>query len=345
MPQVATLRDSRTPGQVGVGRKAAEAIVRPLLGGLVLLLTLIGLIGTAIKNPQPHDIQVGLVGPAPAIEQISGAFESKAPGAFQFTSYGSVDAARAAIDARSVDGVVVLGAADPRLIVAGAAGDAVTGVITGALTNTFRAQGQAVTVETVHPFASGDAHGLILFFVVLAVVISTLVAQALVGLRKDTGLGVRLVMVAVYGCLATLVGMGTAAWLADGYGSGFWTATGLVGLASAGIGAVVAGSAPLLGTAGVGLAALIVVLLDLVASGGPIGSQLLPDFYPWLAPAMPAGQMYSALRGALYFDNAGLGMPIAVLCAWLAGGLVLMVLGELVARRSRARVPQLDRAQ
>lgn len=345
MPQVATLRESRTPGQVGVGRKAAEAIVRPLLGGLVLLLTLIGLIGTAIKNPQPHDIQVGLVGPAPAIEQISGAFESKAPGAFKFTSYGSVDAAQAAIDARSVDGVVVLGAADPRLILAGAAGDAMTGVITGALTNAFRAQGRAVTVETVHPFASGDAHGLILFFVVLAVVISTLVAQALVGLRNDTGLGVRLVMVAVYGCLASLVGMGTAAWLADGYGSGFWTATGLVGLASAAIGAVVAGSARLLGTAGVGLAALIVVLLDLVASGGPIGSQLLPDFYRWLAPAMPAGQLYSALRGALYFDNAGLGMPIAVLCAWLAGGLVLMVLGELVARRSRARVPQLDRAQ
>ena len=106
-----------------------------------------------------------------------------------------------------------------------------------------------------------------------------------------------------------------------------------------------AGSARLLGTAGVGLAALIVVLLDLVASGGPIGSQLLPDFYRWLAPGMPAGQLYSALRGALYFDNAGLGMPIAVLCAWLAGGLVLMVLGELVARRSRARVPQLDRAR
>jgi hypothetical protein len=56
---------------------------------------------------------------------------------------------------------------------------------------------------------------------------------------------------------------------------------------------------------------------------------------------MPAGQLYSAVRGALYFDNAGLGMPIAVLTAWLAGGLVLMVLGELVARRSRKRAPRL----
>ncbi len=60
---------------------------------------------------------------------------------------------------------------------------------------------------------------------------------------------------------------------------------------------------------------------------------------------MPAGQLYSAARGALYLDNAGLGTPIAVLSAWLAGGLVLMVLGELVARRSPARVSRLDGAQ
>ena len=345
MAQVATLTDSRTHRQVGVGRQVAEAILRPLLAGLLLLLALIGLIGTAIKNPQPHGIQVGLVGPAPAVQQVSAAFDSKTPGAFRFTLYDSVDAARTAIDARSVDGVLVLGGGSPRLIVAGAAGDGVTGVITGALTNVFRAQGQPVTVDTVHPFASGDAHGLILFFVVLAVVISTLVAQALVGLRSDTGLRARLIALVVYACLCPLIGMGTAAWIADGYGSGFWTAAGLVGLASAAIGAVVAGSARLLGMIGVGLAALLVVLLDLVASGGPIGSQLLPDFYRWLAPGMPAGQVYSAVRGALYFDNAGLGMPIVVLSAWLAGGLVLMVLGELVARRSRVRASRLHTAQ
>jgi hypothetical protein len=336
MAQIATVSDRSTPAQPGIGRRAAEEVVRPLLGGLLLLVALIGLIGTAIKNPQPHDIRIGIVGPAPAVDQISGAFESNAPGAFRFTSYQSEDAARAALDARSVDGALVLGGGGPRVIVAGAAGDTVTGVITGALTNAFRAQGQAVTVETVRPFASGDPHGLILFFVVLAVVISTLVAQALVGLRAGVGLGGQLVMLAAYAVLAPLVGMGTAAWIAGGYGSGFWTAVGLIGLASAAIGAVVAGSARLLGAAGVGLAALLVVLLDLVASGGPIGSQLLPDFYRWPASAMPAGQLYSAVRGALYFDNAGLGTPTAVLSAWLAGGLVLMALGELVARR-RAR--------
>ena len=319
-------------------RSRAEAVVPPLLGGLLILVALIGLIGTAIKNPQPHDIRVGLVGPAPATQQISSAFASNAPGAFQFTSYASEDSARAAIDGRSVDGALVLGTGGPRLIVAGAAGDAVTGVIAGAYMNAFKAQGQTVAVETVHPFSSGDPHGLILFFVILAVLISTLVAQALVGLRGDAGFGFRLIMVAIYAVIAALVAMGMATWLAGDYGSGFWFATGLVALASAAVGAVVAGSARLVGAPGVALAGLVVVLLDLVSSGGPLGSQLLPDFYRWLAPGMPVSQLYSGMRGALYFNNAGIGTSVAVLSAWLAAGLILMVLGEMLTRRARQRV-------
>src|SRR3989454_8748243 len=124
-------------------RARAQTILAPLVGGLLILVALIGLIGTAIKNPQPHDIKVGLVGPTPAVEQISTAFATNAPGAFQFTTYASEDAARAAIDDRSVDGAIVIGpGGGPRLIVAGAAGDAGTGVISGAFTNVFKAQGE-----------------------------------------------------------------------------------------------------------------------------------------------------------------------------------------------------------
>ena len=320
-------------------RARAQTILGPLVGGLLILVALIGLIGTAIKNPQPHDIKVGLVGPTPALEQISTAFAANAPGAFQFTTYGSEDAARSAIDDRSVDGALVFGPdGGPRLIVAGAAGDAVTGVISGAFTNVFKAQGQTLTVETVHPFARVDPHGLILFFVVLAVVVSTLVAQAAFGLRSQSGFGLRLIMVVVYAVLAALVGMGMARWIAGDYGSGFWVATALVALGSAAVGAVVAGSARLLGAPGVVLAAIIVVLLDLVSSGGPLGSNLLPDFYRWLAPGMPVAQLYSAMRSALYFDNGGIVFPIAVLGAWLAGGIVLMVLAELIRSRSHPRL-------
>jgi hypothetical protein len=306
-------------------------LVPPIVGGLLIVVVFIGLIGTAIRSPQPHDIPVGLVGPAPAVQQMTSAFGTNAPGAFQFTTYASEQDARAALDDRSMDGVLVLGSGT--LIVAGAEGDGATGVITAAFTNAFKAQGNALTVETVHPFPSGDAHGLILFFVVVATLISTLASQAILfATVKVLGLGLRLGFIAVYGVLVGLTAMGMATWIAGGYGDGFWLAAGLVALASMALGAVIGGLVRFLGAPGIGLAAL-VMLLSLVSSGGPVGSQLLPDFYRALAPWTIAAQVYSALRGALFFGGAALAGPIAVMAAWLVVGLALILLGGLAAGR------------
>src|ERR1700704_530856 len=109
-------------------RQRMEVLLPPVIGGLLLLIALLGLIGTAIRDPKPHDIPVGLFGPAPAVQQISTAFGTNAPGAFQFTTYGSEADARAALDARTVDGVLVLGS-PPRLIVAGAGGGVAASVV------------------------------------------------------------------------------------------------------------------------------------------------------------------------------------------------------------------------
>jgi hypothetical protein len=314
-----------------------EKLARPLLGGLVLLVALIGLIGSAINDPRPHDIPVGLVGPDAAVQKLTSAFASAAPGAFHFMSYPTEEAGRAALDSRSVDGLLLLGPAGSRLIVAGAAGDGVTGVMTTAFTNVFHAQGGELKVDTVHPFASGDAHGLILFFVVVAIVIATLASQVLVGIgRGSAGFATRLGVAMVFAGLAAPIGMGTAAWIAGGFGSGFWQATALVGLASVAVGSVVAGCVRLLGAPGLALAVLVVVLLDLVCSGGPIGPRFLPDFYRWLAVGMPAGQLYDGLRGSLYFGGAAAGEAVLVLLAWLAGGLLLLLLGDVAYRRAYA---------
>src|SRR5438309_5107260 len=126
-------------------QRRLEPFLPPLVVGLLIVIVLIGLIGTAIKNPQPHDIPVGLVGPAQATQQISQSFATAAPGAFHFTTYASEQEARAAIDARTVDGALIVGSPTPRLIVAGAAGDAATGVMTAAFTNAFKAQGTTLT--------------------------------------------------------------------------------------------------------------------------------------------------------------------------------------------------------
>jgi hypothetical protein len=314
-------------------RESAEALVAPVVAGLLLLVTLLGLIGTAIRDPKPHDIAVGIVGPAPAVAQLTGAFANKAPGTFDFTTYSSEADARSAIDSRAIDGALLLGQ-PPKLIVAGAAGDTSVGVITAAFTQAFAAQNVAVQVETVHPYASGDAHGLILFFVIVAVIISTFVAQAvLYTLGGTAGAGPRVVVAAAYAVVSSLTAMGIASWIAGGFGGDFWTATAIVMLASAAVGTVVAGFARLMGRAGIALGVLVVILLDLVSSGGPGGSQILPDFYRALSPWMPAPQLFGALRGALYFNDAGLTTPLIVLAGWLVAGLLLIGLGGLVAAR------------
>src|SRR5689334_23279802 len=104
-------------------RETAQRFVAPIVAGLLLLVTLLGLIGTAIRDPKPHDIPVALVGPAQATAQLAAGFATNAPGTFTFTNYSSEQDARAAIDSRAIDGALIPGQ-PPRLIVAGAAGDA-----------------------------------------------------------------------------------------------------------------------------------------------------------------------------------------------------------------------------
>jgi len=318
-------------------RPAIESLMAPIVGGLLVMLLLLGLIGTAIRDPRPHDIPVGVVGPAPAVQQITGAFGAKAPGTFAFMTYDSEDSARAALDARDVDGVLVLGAGAPRLLVAGAAGDGISAAIMGAFSAVFAAQGVQLTVAVTHPFASGDAHGLILFFLVLATLISTLVATILLFVRgRALGVAAWVGVLAGWSIVSGVAGVGAAAWIVGGYDLTAAVAMmGLIALASFAVGAFIAGCARLLGPPGFGLAALIVVLLDLVSSGGPVGSSFLPDFYRWLAPWMPAGELFGALRGVLYFDGAGVTAPIVVMAGWAVVGLVLLAAAAFMPGRSR----------
>ena len=155
----------------------------------------------------------------------------------------------------------------------------------------------------------------------------------------------QLLMVLLFALLAAPVALGMATWIAGDYGSGIWVAGAFVALASAAVGAVVVGAARVLGGVGIGLAALVAVLLNLVSSGGPLGSEFLPDVYRWIAPGMPARQLYAALRDALYFNNGGLATPALVLGIWLGAGVVLMLVGQLLSRRPRTEVARLAAAR
>jgi hypothetical protein len=305
-----------------MNRTIVERTARPIVAGLLILLALVAVLGSAIREPRPHDIPVGVTGPQAVIASITAGFAQAAPGAFSFTTYASDTDARAALERRDVVASLIVGQAGPRLVVAGAAGDAVTGAVTAAFTSAFNAQGTELAVETVHPFPAGDPHGIVLFFLVLATLIASVAVGALSVLpapgRPWSG---QVATVAAYALCAGILGVGAAAWLANGLGDGVWMAMGIVGLLALAIGSATVALARVLGVAGVALGAFVVILLDIVSSGGPLGSTFLPDAYRALAPWLPVGPAYDALRGALAYGGQGLAGSAVVLLAWAAAGI------------------------
>ena len=114
---------------------------------------------------------------------------------------------------------------------------------------------------------------------------------------------------------------------------------GLLALCALAIGTVTGGLARIFGPAGIGIAGLVVVLLDLITSGGPAGQNFLPDAYRALSPWMPAGELFSGLRGVLYFGGAGTAAPVALMLAYFVVGVLLMLIGSGVRRIVRRSAP------
>jgi hypothetical protein len=322
-------------------RQKMEQYARPVVGGLVILVTLIVLFGSAIRDPRPHDVPVGLVAPPPMVDQLTQGFAQNAPGAFAFTTYATEADALSAIDQRDVVAVLITGQASPKLVIAGAAGDAVAGGVTAAFTAVFEQQGQALTVQVVHPFGVGDAHGIILFFLLLATVMTSVIAGALAvfGAPAARWTAVTAVVI-VYAICAGIVGALTASWIANDYGDSILALMALLAVVSVAIGLVIAACARLAGPAGVGLGVLVVVLIGLISSGGPLGSAFMPDAYRLVGSWLPIEPAYSALRSALYFGGAGLTSPLLVLGAWIVIGLVGVAASGMVApARTRTALP------
>ncbi|MEW5989736.1 MAG: hypothetical protein AB1736_00125 [Chloroflexota bacterium] len=323
-----------------MGRQELERWVRPIVAGLAVLVTLLLVVGAAIRDPRPHDIPVGVSGPPAAIDPIVAGFGQNAPGTFAFTTYGSESDALAAIDEREIVGALIVGQTGPRLVVASGAGDAVTGAVSGAFSSAFAAQGAELAVETVNPLPAGDAHGIVLFFLVLATAIGSIVAGAAATLgRPGRGWGEHTLVLAGYAVLAGIVGVATAAWLADGYGDGVWAAMAVAMLLALAVSLVVGAAARWLGASGVALAAAIVVLLGLVSSGGPLGSAFLPDAYRAIAPWLPVGPAVEAMRSALAFESAAVLGPVGVLVGWAAIGLIGLAAADVAGRRAVAERP------
>ncbi|MFM9554332.1 MULTISPECIES: ABC transporter permease [Streptomyces] len=322
------------PGHsVPPGRRMIAVIV------LVPLVAALALWAFAWPNARtaPRDLPLGVAGPTAAVTQVEQQLKQR-DGAFEIHRYADEAAARDAIEERTVYGAVVVTPAGPKLLTASAASPMVAQLLQQAVTQQAAEEGVRVATTDVVASPANDPRGSAFGSSVLPLALAGTASGALVtllGLRRGRAVG------ALVGA-AVLVGT-AAATLADSWlgvlGGHWWAEAGVLSLATLAVGATVAGLASLLGRAGLGLGALLIVFLGNPFAGASSAPQMLPEPVGALGQLLPPGAGASLLKSVSFFDGAGALVPALVLTAWATLGLTAILLGTLRERRTHPTGP------
>uniref|UniRef100_A0AAU2W0E0 ABC transporter permease n=1 Tax=Streptomyces sp. NBC_00008 TaxID=2903610 RepID=A0AAU2W0E0_9ACTN len=272
----------------------------------------------------PRDLPVGVIGSGPAADQLQNRLEAR-DGAFEIHRYDSGAAARTAIEHRTVYGAVAVTARGPELLTASAASPVVAQLLHDAVA-AQAPDGAAVPVTDVVAAPAADPRGSVLGSSILPLAIAgvaTGAAVTLLGLRGGRAAAALLGVAALAGMVAAAL---TDSWLGVLTGD-WWSEAGAFGLTVLAIGATVAGLAALIGTAGVGLGSLVMVLVGNPFSGVTSAPELLPRPIGAIGQWLPPGAGGSLLRSVAFFDGNAVGLPLLALSLWAVLGLVAALVG------------------
>ncbi|MEV6110689.1 ABC transporter permease [Streptomyces sp. NPDC051940] len=308
---------------------------RSMIAVILLLPVVIALALWAFTWPSarlaPRDLPVGVAGPANATAQLEKQFAAR-DGAFEVTAYEDESAARTAIQERDIYGAVVATPDGPKVLTASAASPTVAQLLTAAVQEQAGPDAGRVAVDDVVAAPAADPRGAALNSSVLPLALAGVAAGALVTL---TGLRGRRAIAALLGgtALVGLVAAGLAhSWLGIVDGN-WWAEAGAFALTALAGGAGVAGFAALLGTRGIGVGALFVVLLGNPFSGVTSAPELLPEPAGLIGQWLPPGAGGTLLRSVAFFDGNAIAAPLVTLGVWVAVGLTMVGLGAARAKR------------
>lgn len=311
--------------------KATQRVVAVGVGAALLQAVMLIAFAWPAVNSEPRDLPLAVAGPqAPAVvEQLN----ARAPGTFEIAPYADEPAARQAIADREVYGAIITGGGPPRVLNASGAGSAVAQALNGLAQQLSGTP--AVQAEDVVPAAPEDSRGAGFAAIALPLVMSGIAAGVLLTLVLPSAigrLGGALSFAVISGLLSMAIVQGWLSILPGNYLL-LAAAAGLVSFAVAG---TVTGTATALGRAGLGLAALVMLLIGNPLSGATSAPELLPQPLGALGQLLPPGASASVLRSVAFFDGAGVGRPLLVVSAWAGLAVVLLAIGVVRARSSRS---------
>jgi hypothetical protein len=318
--------------------------VAAAVAGLTLLLSvLLTAFAWPAANSEPHEVPFALAAPGPVAAKVEqGLAAGLGAEAFDVRRVADRTRAVAAIEDREVYGALVVGPQGAEMLTASAASPAVAQIL-GQVAARLPADLSVapsvspVPVTDVVPLPADDPRGAGLAAGSLPLVLGGIAAAAVLTLRVR-GTGRRL-----SGVLGFAVAGGLAMtailqfWLGSLDGD-YWTTSAVVALAVGATATVILALERLLGVAGLGLGAAVMMLLGNPLSGLTSAPELLPAGWGTLGQMLPPGAAATALRSVAFFDGAGMQPALVVLGCWLAFGLVLFAVP--VRRGERLRVAE-----
>lgn len=305
-------------------------IVGIVLGVAALLALVVTAFAWPVVNSGPRDVPLAVTAPAPVAQALTQQLATVAgEDAFEVTVVPDRAAAEAAVRDRQAYGAIVVGGGvdgmSGEVLTASGASPAIAQVLAQIAANAPEQAGGPFPVTDLAPLPQEDPRGAGLGSAVLPLVIAGIASGAASGLAVR-GRGRQLATMTGVAIVGGLVLAGVVqVWLGALPGS-YWANAGVLSLGIAAVGALALGLVRLLGAPGIGLTALVMVLLGSTLSGAQSAPEMLPAGWGALGQLLPPGAAGTALRSVAWFEGAGSGSAFLVLACWVAAGLALTVL-------------------
>lgn len=280
-------------------------------------------------NIAPRDLPIAVSGPQAAM--VADKLAQHDPDAFDITNPADEAAARAAIENRDVYGAIITGGGAPRVLIASGASPVVAQQLTAIAQQLSGAP--ATPVEDVVAADPDDPRGSAFGAMVLPLVMSGIAAGVVLSLLIPSigGKAIGLFIFGIAGGLLSIVII--QGWMSVVPGP-YLTLAAVAGLVSFAVSGAVVGLAAAFGRAGIGVAALTMLLVGNPFSAATSAPELLPQPWGTIGQFLPPGAAASLLRSVAFFDGAGATKPLVVLIIWALAALALLGIGALRARRA-----------
>lgn len=306
-------------------RRRQPGLAAVLIGiPVVLALMLLAFLTPALHSG-PVNLPIAVSGPAPAVEQVTGALQQQ-PGAFDVQTVADAQAVTDLIKDREVVGGIALSPDGVQIQTATGAGAPYAGVLQG-IGTALQSTGQQVTVTDVAPTTADDPSGAAITAMGLPLIFGGVASAVLLWVLVPNRTRRVVGLLAV----STIAGLVVAAIVGPWFGAvdaNYWALSGAVALGVAAVSATILGLVSVMGIPGLALGAVLMLFVANPISGLATGPAWLPQPWGEIGQWLPIGAAGTVLRSTAYFDGHGMTFALLVLTGWLLLGLILAFVGR-----------------